>query len=205
MYAADPACTVFQHEPTWNEVFATPPIFVSECWHHRALPFTFAFVFAISPKRIYFGGIGDFAATSKPESHRNHFTEGLWESDVVELFLADGNTNRYQEFNVAPNGAWWTAAFNDYRELSSKPIPEAALSEVEILSDESPAGFRVGMSYPRSGLRITIGDSSQPIANLAAIFGNAPRTFISVHLPNAGKPDFHHSGCFKPVRLISAS
>jgi len=46
------------------------------------------------------------------------FVEGLWNRDVCEFFLvaSDGS---YQEFNLSPTGAWWSARFRSYRSQES--------------------------------------------------------------------------------------
>jgi len=40
------------------------------------------------------------------------FVEGLWEGDVIELFLLNPQTGFYVEFNLGPRGGWWHCAFN---------------------------------------------------------------------------------------------
>ena len=51
------------------------------------------------------------------------FAEGLWEQDVAEFFVADPETGHYQEFNLSPGGAWWSAIFSGPR-VRMEPQPD---------------------------------------------------------------------------------
>ena len=59
------------------------------------------------------------------------FFEGLWESDVVEAFISTGEKS-YIEINLSTTGAWWAAAFSDYRKrINSKQSIERKSIELE--------------------------------------------------------------------------
>jgi hypothetical protein len=54
-------------------------------------------------------------ALCHPEVLPNDFFEGLWKFDCGELWLYSAETGRYLEFNLAPNGAWWSMVFESPR------------------------------------------------------------------------------------------
>jgi hypothetical protein len=49
-----------------------------------------------------------------------NFLAELWRHDVAELFIADPASGRYFEFNLAPNGAWWSCEFTAPRVVPRK-------------------------------------------------------------------------------------
>ena len=73
------------------------------------------------------------------------FVAGLWQRDVGEFFLvaADG---RYQEFNLSPTGAWWSARFRGYRDQEC----ECPCDSVITSAARSRSGWRARLSVLRS-------------------------------------------------------
>ena len=70
------------------------------------------------------GFVPKFPASAKPVTGAKpgSFHEGLWEGDVAEVFLMHPGGG-YLEYNFAPNGAWWSCAFDSPRVRSSDPAP----------------------------------------------------------------------------------
>ena len=54
-------------------------------------------------------------ANVQPGSQGGVFTPLLWKYDVAEFFLRGKGVKPYMEINLAPNGAWWAAVFDDPR------------------------------------------------------------------------------------------
>lgn len=69
------------------------------------------------------------------------FVEGLWRRDVAEFFLiaADGT---YQEFNLSPTGAWWSARFRGYRDQEC----ECRCASVSTSAARSRSGWKATLS-----------------------------------------------------------
>lgn len=61
------------------------------------------------------------------------FYEGLWKGDCAEFWIYSAEAQKYLEFNLGPNGAWWTCVFTGprVRDLSVQP-PECETTSVEI-------------------------------------------------------------------------
>ena len=134
------------------------------------------------------------------------FVEGLWQQDVAEFFVADRRTGHYQEFNLGPGGAWWSATFCAPR-LRVVPQPEwqsfGVLAKVlwtnrewiGQLSVPLPAGIPF-LSPPshRSGAERLMQEleSGQLAVNFTAITAGraGPRFYSLAHLRTA-TPDFH--------------
>lgn len=181
--------------PTFEDLFRSTPITLSSDWYGRSLPSPIDIFLGGNHQSILFGarGGGDpWCAPAQP----GDFIEGLWERDVVELFLSETGSPRYQEFNVSPSGAWWTMAFSGYRtRMGTNSMPS-----VRCHADAFGSGWRAAMAIPLS--QLTIGWSSESGAlNVTAILGN-PQRFVTALDLGGGEPDFHRAERFLPARLM---
>ncbi|REJ73005.1 MAG: hypothetical protein DWQ36_22390 [Acidobacteria bacterium] len=130
-------------------------------------------------------------------------TPGLWEHEVVELFLyrADGadedGTVRYLELELGPHGHWLAWSFHGVRRrVGSLPAraqverDEAARrwrGELEIASRDLPDWLRTAA---RSDL----------LANAFAVHGlGAARRFLAWRPSGAERPDFHQPQSAAPL------
>jgi len=127
---------------------------------------------------------------SHPHAQSGEFVEGLWEYDVVELFLLDRATERYEEFNIAPSGAWWRCAFASYR-IKDNAINCSVASPV-IWRTQDVASWCVALSIPFSMLSIAFGALVGERMSVCAILGTGPkREYYSTASLDAKEPDFH--------------
>ena len=146
----------------------------------------------------YFLGISDsqifYSARiySKPDYDINlkttDFTERLWERDVIELFIGDPEKGCYQEFNIAPSGAWWSAYFTKYRSADKSAFNE--LSCIKTEGFVSPTYWQASMVLPIRELSFKL-NPDKVLANPAAISGKNPRSFFSAKPIISEQPDFH--------------
>jgi hypothetical protein len=104
------------------------------------------------------------------------FVEGLWNRDVGEFFLiaADG---RYQEFNLSPTGAWWSARFRGYRDQECQ-LPDLSVTST---GARSRSGWKASLTVPVS--EILEWERYQVTAILGGRFFSTGRC--------EGEPDFH--------------
>lgn len=120
------------------------------------------------------------------------FVEGLWEQDVAEFFIADRATGHYQEFNLGPGGAWWSATFSAPR-VRIAPQPECRLF-----------GITTNVSWTDTQW---IGRQSLPLPDLAGaavnftaiIAGPDGRRFYSLADLGGRTPDFHRPADWIPL------
>lgn len=95
------------------------------------------FSLAVDDKNFYFQAV--FPEKIRINKHENagDFIEGLWESDVVEFFICEQNSTRYQEFNLSPAGAWWSCLFSEYRKRNkTQPIKQTSTITSTFTTDE---------------------------------------------------------------------
>lgn len=129
-----------------------------------------------------------------PTDSIGDFKEGLWQKEVAEFFLLEDGSERYQEFNLAPSGAWWTGVFSSYRE-ECKPQPQPP--KVTCTSDIRYDSWRASMTIQREALAIDFNFNQDSRANVCFIIGDETnRQFLTVGDLGSGKPDFHKTEYF---------
>lgn len=146
-------------------------------------------------------GIIVFSAAMKPAAQdvfrpgHKEFITGLWNGNVVELFMGNARTGRYLEVNLAPSGQWWSCLFSSVRVRAipdGRPLP---LSVVHHRRDKSGKRWEASLQVPSSVLFKMLGVATivELTANLTAIahpVTGRPLYFSLASLPGS-KPDFH--------------
>lgn len=104
------------------------------------------------------------------------FVEGLWQRDVAEFFLV-ANNGSYQEFNLSPTGAWWSARFRSYRQQECA----CPCSSVVTTAARSRSGWKASLS-------VAVGEvvAWQRFQVTAILGGRYFSTGVC-----SGEPDFH--------------
>lgn len=175
-----------------DELYSLAPISLTTDWLGAPLGYGIELFSALSGKRLYFGGFfhksPDFDRSYMPGS----FREKLWERDIVELFLGDAS-GRYQEFNLAPSGAWWSAVFSGHRTLEHD-MPRG----VDAIARSTATEWRAAAAIDLSSLAIPLSEIAT--ANITAVLGQNPRRYLSLG-PNKlslTEPDFHRTENWVP-------
>lgn len=134
----------------------------------------------------------------------NQFYEGLWERDVFEVFLRDPVTGAYQEWNLSPQGAWWSAAFSNYRSRDVNYKPD--LSRVEAFGDVTANGWTAALIFPLENLYPGLQAELLEIS-VCGILGSSPRHYLCLKSDPNSQPDFHHANGFQALssRVKSSS
>lgn len=179
---------------TWGEL-DLPVLGMTSDWHGRALNPPMGFAVATDTASLWFLATRDAPAICRPGAEPGAFTEGLWEWDVAELFLADPASGVYLEFNLAPNGAWWAAKFTAprVRALSQPDFQSFVTSHSEgIIGNAWCAAIRVPLDF----LVSEIGYGAHTTANATAILNSPHQTFHSAAKLPGLQPDFHQPGAF---------
>ena len=129
------------------------------------------------------------------------FAEALWRYDVAELFIKDAHSDRYLEFNLAPNGAWWSAEFVGPRvRACTEDIP---IVGVKTYSKTSADGYwQAAASIPLSFLKSDFSFGQGSRVNVTFIVDSPEQKFLSIAALPGAKPDFHQPEYFKEVELI---
>jgi hypothetical protein len=118
----------------------------------------------------------------------------LWKYDVAEFFLA-GDAEDYLEFNLAPNGAWWSCFFVSPRQAGQR----GSLVGVETLSWLTPESWRVRAMIPLSEIPWPVVEWR---VNVTFILESPNQRFLSLADLGGGNPDFHRPEGFLPMSLF---
>lgn len=142
--------------------------------------------------------MADSPATLCPEAAPGAFFEGLWRYDCGELFLYSPSNGRYVEFNLSPNGAWWSCVFSAPRVRHIQCSPPEIETSSSVGEERWRAGFEVSLEEIyrclgtvvdlRGNVTLVLGyspDHDTPLTNLHTI---APLSAVNFHLPNDWVP-----------------
>jgi hypothetical protein len=131
-----------------------------------------------------------------------HFVEGLWEADVVELFLLNPATGFYLEFNLGPRGGWWCCSFSLPRarvDENPKPLPG-----VRAVANLTEAGWGSSLAVPLHSLPQCLSfDLGKTRGNITFCLG-APQQYITLADLGGGEPDFHRPEKWLPITSLLA-
>lgn len=136
-----------------------------------------------------------------PQARPGLFQNELWKYDVAELFLSDATSGRYFEFNVAPNGAWWSCEFTSARVRAEEM--DIAMPEVATFSEMAADGsWVVAMAIPLDLLRARLNFGPTTRMNVAMILESPEQKFISATDLEGEIPDFHQPASFGEINFL---
>lgn len=181
---------------------------ISEDWSGEAALCPPQFAFFSSSESLVFVMRLALPVDGHPEAMAHEFREELWRYELGEFFLADPQSGKYMEFNLAPNGAWWSCFFEAPR-MPITPNEQLAGVVTECWTDEAAGEsgvVSVAATIPRSSLRRGGMEFLQEGALLNATFilgseeKGGQRFFTAAPLPGA-EPNFHQPAHFLPIRM----
>ncbi len=167
----------------------------------RALKTPAAYAVVMDTQYLWFIANHRQAALVHPQARPGLFQNELWKYDVAELFLTDPSSGRYFEFNLAPNGAWWTCEFTAAR-VRAEQI-DVAMPEVATFSDMAPDGSWVAaMAIPLDLLQARLNFGVLTRMNVAMILESPEQKFISATDLGDGIPNFHQPHRFREITFL---
>jgi len=190
-----------QHALQWGELDL--PLFgLTKDWHGQTLQPPLAFSLASDSENFWFLAARQSPSTPHPDAQAGSFFEGLWESDVAELFLADPESGAYLEINLAPNGAFWGAQFDAprVRSLLQPDFPSIITSYWE---SEMENSWLSAVSIPICEIQNIISSYPNGSANVTAILNSPQQSFHSATKLPGKDPDFHQPCSFTRLEFRS--
>ncbi len=184
----------------WGEL-DVPLLGLTKDWHGGSLDAAAGFALVTDERRLWFIAHHRQTADLHPQARPGIFLPELWRHDVAELFLADPASGRYFEFNLAPNGAWWSCEFTAPR-LRAEEI-DIVMPEIATFADMAPDGAWIAaMAIPLDLLRARLDFGPQTRANVTFILDSPGQKFVTAADLGAGEPDFHRPGNFPQVVFV---
>jgi hypothetical protein len=177
------------------------PLFgLSRDWQGAPIEPAAAFALAADNQRLWFIAHHRKPAQLHPQSRPGAFQAELWRHDVAELFIAEPHSGRYFEFNLAPNGAWWSCEFTAPRVREEET--DIAMPEVATFCDMAPDGaWLAAMAIPLDLLRARLAFGPNSRVNVAMILGSPAQQFVTATDLGGGEPDFHRPQQFAKVTI----
>lgn len=157
------------------------------------------FAFAHDAEFLHFVARHERPALCHPHSSCGKFRAELWKFDVAEFFLTDSLSGHYLEFNLAPNGAWWSCIFGAPLERTSdedEPVPG-----VRTVAGEDGEGWYATASLPLLWLRKHFHFSPASRLNATFILESPVQRFLTARPLGKGDPAFHQPSLFPPVSI----
>ncbi|MEO1321637.1 MAG: DOMON-like domain-containing protein [Pseudomonadota bacterium] len=134
---------------------------------------------------------GNFDALAIPDGPGGRRMDGLWKHTCFELFMRPANSERYYEFNFAPNANWAAYKFESYREGG------ADLEKISAQIDVDRRDGQLTLVASLTGLSAVLLDAPISIGLSAVIEAETEAlSYWALYHP-LSKPDFHHSESFK--------
>ncbi len=178
-----------------------PVMGMNSDWHGAELSPPLCFTIATDSSHLWFLATRQAPAICLPDAEPGSYTEGLWERDVAELFLADPASGAYLEFNLAPNGAWWAAKFTAPR-VRAEVQPDFPSIVTSHWEDVADGAWCAAIRVPLVFLEKEIGFGAEATANVTAILNSPHQTFHSAHKLPGAEPDFHQPGSFVRITRV---
>ena len=131
-----------------------------------------------------------------PEWSKETATEGLWNKDVVEIFLKPGAADNYFEIEVSPLGQW--AVMRIVKPRAEVDLEWNSDLELETLLNEHELIWGVFLGLPYD----SIWEASPEVSkswrvNLYRIAGKKPhREYLAWRPTFSGQPNFHVPASF---------
>ena len=195
--------TIFTHPQAlvWGEM-DVPLLGMGKFLTGEPLEVPAAFSLVADPKHLWFIASHRRPALIHPKARPGMFQAELWRYDVAELFLLEPLTGRYFEFNLAPNGAWWTCEFKAPRIREDEV--EIAMPEVATFSEIAADGSWVAaMAIPLDLLGARLGFGPNTRGNVTMILESPNQKFASAADLGSGEPDFHQPARFPVIHFVS--
>lgn len=174
---------------------------LSHDWFGQSLAPSVHYLFWMDREHFHFFASRKSHAHIHPESRPGKFQAELWKYDVAEFFLRAPNSNRYLEFNLSPNGGWWSCLFEEplvALEDENTPLPGVVASG-ESTSDGWSAHAQIPLSFLVE--RLDFGPDSK--LNATFILNSPKQIFLTAGAPALGKPNFHRPDDFPGLRIRS--
>ena len=165
--------------------------FLDHDWYGTGAPGNPQWALEIKDGLLVLRGVANAPPVCIAEDREGSFVEGLWEGDVVELFLVNPDTGFYIEFNLGPRGAWWCCTFDSPRARAAAPEP---LPGITTRARPTEAAWDSTLAIPLRSLPPSLNfDPDTTKGNITFCLGR-PQQFITLADLGGGTPDFHRPG-----------
>lgn len=168
-------------------------------WYGEPVSAPVEYSFCIENDCLVFRAAQNAPVTIHPEARPGMFKAELWMYDTAEFFIADAEGKNYMEFNLCPNGAWWSCVFDAPRHaMADAP----AITGVETTGSVTPDAWGSTARIPLAYLRSVGIDVDNCRLATTCILNSPDYQFCTTADDLSGEPDFHrpHSWALAEIR-----
>jgi hypothetical protein len=184
----------------WGEL-DVPLLGLNRDLRHTPLQPSAGFSLVLDPAHLWFIASHRQPALPHPLARPGKFQSELWQHDVAELFLTSPDGSRYFEFNLAPNGAWWTCEFTAPR-VRAEAV-EIAMPGIATFAEMGADGaWLAAMAIPAEVLRARLDFGAGSRANVTMILESPRQRFFSATPLPGETPDFHQPAAFPEIAFM---
>lgn len=157
-------------------------------WFDQPVSPALEYAFVLEEEALVFYAARQAPSMVHPQGQLGVFQEELWKYDAAEFFLSTPDGSRYMEFNLAPNGAWWSCIFSGPRVVDAC---NPALEGVECHAHRDGQAWSCSARIPLDYLKKLGLDPKKSRLALCSILNSPQQIFLTTAEPREGQPDFH--------------
>lgn len=181
-----------------SDAAAPQPQRICKEWYGNTVEPPYVYCFTYSPDGLEFIAARKAPALVHPEAQRGAFQAELWRYDAAEFFISTPSGERYMEFNLSPNGAWWAAVFSAPRQIAPG-FEHWQPQGIRATGSCSQDGWSCRALIPNSVLQEVGIDYTSCRLTAAAILNSPQQIFLTTALPCDTQPDFHRPDLWEPA------
>lgn len=171
------------------------PISISILCDYQDLPLKhpISFTLSMSRERLVFRTQSSGFSQPLKGTHigNQHFSEGLWKSEVSEIFIFSDKDERYFEFHCSPKGLYWGRSFTNYRQPSE---------DIHTLEYNSNGQF-FELSVPMETFNGNLLEDYH-VQICGYILEQGIQKLFSTSSYRTSPPDFHRKGLNVPLIMV---
>ncbi|MBR3694653.1 MAG: hypothetical protein IKL98_00255 [Akkermansia sp.] len=169
-------------------------------WYGQPVEPPYEYSFTATAEGLLFQARRHAAALVHPQGQCGQFQAELWRYDAAEFFISTPAGDRYMEFNLSPNGAWWACLFQ--APLVVAQGYEAWQPAVQATGHASAEGWQCRALISAASLQ-EAGICLQNCKLAACAILNSPQQiFLTTALPCNTQPDFHRPDLWQTAAYV---
>lgn len=175
---------------------------ISSTWSGQKVPRPVRYLFWVDNSHLHFlASDENGTGLCHPDSKPSEYHADLWKYDAAEFFLISADRSRYLEFNLGPNGSWWSSAFTSPRQAA--PGEPTAIQGVTTSARQDKDRWHAMASIPLPWLNDHYGFGKETALNATFILKSPQQIFLTGGNLGKGEPDFHRPDRFPTIKAIS--
>ena len=173
---------------------------LSHEWEGHAVTPPAEFRFSLTAEGLVFCARRQAAAQVHPQGKCGCFQEELWKYDAAEFFISTADGERYLEFNLSPNGAWWAHVFSAPR-VSAVGFESYIPAGICATGKCGAEGWAAEALVPHGVLQELGIDPATCRLAACAILESPQQIFLTTALPCNTQPDFHRPDLWESAHI----